>query len=173
MKNYILGFLILVLAIEIIYLFLIDKSESKPKVLAEATILAIDLTPSPSASPSPSPTVSPKPTPRETPSPSPVPQPTFSSSEIYEFTNRFAGQYGVDPNVIRAIAICESGFKPNAKYIKYVGLFQFDSVTWKNLRIKMGEDHNPDLRANAEEAVQTAAYAISIGKRGIWPNCNP
>ncbi len=126
---------------------------------------------SPSPSPSPSPVTTPKPT--KKPTPTPIPQPVFSSQQIYEFTNRFAGQYGVDPNVIRHIAICESGFRANAKYIKYVGLFQFDVTTWKNLRIKMGEDPNPDLRANAEEAVQTAAYAVSIGKGGIWPNCMP
>jgi len=29
------------------------------------------------------------------------------------------------------------------------------------------------LRFNAEEAVQTAAFALSQGKTSIWPNCSP
>ena len=35
----------------------------------------------------------------------------------------------------------------------------------------MGEDKNNDLRFNAEEAVQTAAYVLSINQAYIWPNC--
>jgi hypothetical protein len=172
MKNIILSFLIIILIGEVIYLVSLNSKKPKEKVLAEKTE-AIIITPSPTESPTPTPSPSPSPKPTKKPTPTPVPQPTFTSAEIYEFTNRFAGQYGVDPNVVRAIAICESGFRADAKYVKYVGIFQFDAPTWKNLRIKMGEDTNPDLRANAEEAVQTAAYAISIGKRYLWPNCNP
>jgi hypothetical protein len=37
----------------------------------------------------------------------------------------------------------------------------------------MGEDADIDLRLNAEEAVQTAAYAYSLGNDSIWPNCAP
>lgn len=169
MKNLILTVLILVLLGEVITLYFMQSSRPKEKILAVETLVTPSVIPTPTLSPSPKPT--PKPT--RKPTPSPVPQPQFSQAQIYEFTNRFAGQYGVDPNVIRAIAICESGFKADAKYVKYIGLFQFDIPTWKSLRIKMGEDSNPDLRANAEEATQTAAYAISIGKRSIWPNCNP
>lgn len=172
MKNLILVILIIILAGEIIYLAKV-KIDIKVNLSTPTPIVTIIPTISPSPLPSPPPTIKPTPKPTVKPTPSPVPQPTFTSEQIYEFTNRYAGQYGVDPNVIRAIAICESGFKPNAKYIKYVGLFQFDVATWKSLRAKMGEDVNPDLRANAEEAVKTAAYAISIGKRYLWPNCNP
>ncbi len=174
MKNFVLYFLLVILVGETVYLAA-HSSKSKEKVLAESTIaplLTPSLLPLPSDTPTPTAVPTPKPTPKPA-TPTPVPQPTFSSQQIYEFTERFAGQYGVDPNVIRHIAICESGFKPNAKYIKYIGLFQFDAPTWKSLRLKMGEDPDPNLRANAEEAVQTAAYAISIGKRYLWPNCNP
>jgi hypothetical protein len=173
MKNFILAILLLILFGEVAYLTLFQPKEEVKKVLAVATTAPIvTITPSPSPTETPTSTMKPK-TLKPTPTITPAPQPIFTSEQIYEFTNRFAGQYGVDPNVVRYIAVCESGFRPDAKYVKYVGLFQFDSTTWKNLRIKMGEDANPDLRANAEEAVQTAAYAISIGKRGIWPNCNP
>lgn len=169
--------LLIILAGQVVYLAAFQPGKVKEEVLAEATTApSITPTPTPIPIPTETPTVAPTPKPvtlKPLPTATPIPQPVFTSSEIYEFTNRFGGQYGVDPNVIRHIAQCESGFNPSAKYIKYVGLFQFDALTWKNLRIKMGEDPNPDLRANAEEAVQTAAYAISVGKRYLWPNCNP
>lgn len=168
--------LIVILAVEIVYLALPKKSQVK--VLAEQTTFAPNPTAFPSATPSPTPTPTPaptiKPTPKPTPArtPTPVPQQKFTSQEINGFIDRFAGQYGVDPNVLRHMAICESGFNPSAYYSGYAGLFQFGAVTWKNLRAKIGEDPNPDLRYNAEEAVQTAAYAISQGKAGLWPNCH-
>jgi hypothetical protein len=174
MKNFILSILLLVLFGEVVTLYIMNRTNEEKKVLAEATSSSSPTsmpTDTPSPTPSPSPTPTKKPTPK--PTPTPIPQPTFTSAEIYEFTNRFAGQYGVDPNVIRAIAICESGFNPSAKNSVYLGLFQFDATTWKNLRIKMGEDPNLSLRANAEEAVQTASYAVSIGERSLWPHCYP
>jgi soluble lytic murein transglycosylase-like protein len=119
------------------------------------------------------PTITPTPKPTLIPSPTSVPQPKVNSQQIYEFTNRFGGQYGVDPNVLRHVALCESGFRPDAKNNIYAGLYQFDSRTWKTYREKMGEDTDPDLRFNGEEAVQTAAYAISLGKLHLWPNCKP
>jgi len=172
MKTLILYFLILVAVGEIAVLYIMHNSKPGEKVLAVATVVPSPTdtaTPTPSPTPTAIPTL--KPTPK--PTPTPVPQPTFSSEQIYEFTNRFAGQYGVSPDVLRYIAICESGFRASAKNYVYVGLYQFNAATWKNLRIKMGEDPNPALRSNAEEAVQTAAYALSIGDKTIWPNCNP
>lgn len=129
---------------------------------------------SPSKSPSPTPTSTPTPTPTPTKTPAPKPAITpAASSEINSFIERFANQYGVDANVLRYIAICESGFRSNAKNGPYVGLYQFGVLTWKNIRAEFGEDTNPDLRYSAEESVQTAAYALSKGKSGIWPNCQP
>lgn len=109
----------------------------------------------------------------EKPSPTPVLQPIFTSEQINGFIDRFAGQYGVSPHVLRHIAVCESGFDPEAYYVGYAGLYQFGSVTWKNVRVKMGEDPDVELRYNAEEAVQTAAYSLSLGNTKIWPNCAP
>jgi hypothetical protein len=141
-------------------------------------IVQITQTPSPTPSPEPTNTPTPKPTatptPTLTPTPKPV-QPKLTSSEVSGFVDRFAAQYGVDPNVLRAIAVCESGFDPTkiSSNGLYVGLYQFSSGAWKSSRQEMGEDTNPDLRLNAEEAAQTAAYAVSTGKGGIWPNCVP
>jgi len=127
------------------------------------------------ATPIPEPTVAPTSTPVPTPKPTPTlpPQPAFTSQQINEFIDRFAAQYNVSPHILRHIALCESGFNPSALYVGYAGLYQFGPVTWKNVRIKMGEDPDINLRYNAEEAVQTAAYVLSTGKTGIWPNCAP
>ena len=113
-------------------------------------------------------------TPKPTKRPTLKPTPTAESAEVvYGLVERFASQYGVDPDVLRYMALCESGFRSNAVNGPYVGLFQFGSVTWTNMRKEMGEESNPDLRFSAEESVQTAAYALSKGKEKIWPNCMP
>ena len=131
------------------------------------------LTSSPTPTPSPLPTDTPTPIPTFSPTPTSVSQPKFTSAEINSFIERFAGQYGVDPNVLRHIATCESGFNADSINGPYVGLYQFSSSTWSNNRALLGEEKDPDLHFNAEEAVQTAAYLVSIGKKGIWPNCYP
>lgn len=107
-------------------------------------------------------------TPLTTPTPSPA-----SSQDVNGFIDRFGSQYAVDQNVLRHIAICESGFNSSAINYIYVGLFQFDSTTWKNIRVEMGEDPAASLRFSAKDSVQTAAYALSKGKGGLWPNCYP
>ena len=173
MKDIILRFLFLILAGEIVTLYLMNGGSPKEKVLAESTVATSTPSPILTETPSPTPSATPKPTPAKTLAPTPVPVPKFTSQQINEFIDRFAGQYGVDPNVIRHIALCESGFNPGAINYVYKGLFQFGSSTWQNIRRKMGEDISADLRVNAEEAVQTAAYAISHGNISIWPHCNP
>lgn len=158
-------------------------TEKEPKVLSEEIIVTKfptpTLSPEPTESPSPTPTATPtltptrKATPTPTPTTNPVVQPQYSSQDINGFIERFSAQYGIDPNIVRHIAICESGFDPLAEMAGYAGLFQFGKVTWANIRKEIGEDTNSDLRFNAEEAAQTAAYALSQGKTAIWPNCTP
>ena len=158
--------------------FLALRSASEPQVLSEEVeIMAVE-TPSPSPTPTPTeePTPTPKPTPTPTPSPSPSAKPlppAPSQEEIQGFIERFAVQYGVDANVLRHIAICESGLNPLAYKAGYAGLYQFGPITWGNFRRPMGESEDPDLRYNAEEAVQTAAYVLSLGRESIWKNCLP
>lgn len=94
-----------------------------------------------------------------------------TSQEINGFIERFSAQYNVDPNILRHIAVCESSFNPFAVNRNYAGLFQFAPNTWRSNRVEMGEDADVNLRFNAEEAVQTAAYMLSVGKRSIWPVC--
>jgi soluble lytic murein transglycosylase-like protein len=152
------------------YLYFSNRN-LKQKVLAESVELLATSTPIPSTSPSPSPTPTPVPTVTTTPKPPAVQK--YSSQQINSFIESFAGQYAVSSHVLRYIATCESSFNPLALKGKYAGLFQFDARTWKTFRVKIGEDSNPDLRFNAEEAVQTAAYALSQGRATIWPNCAP
>lgn len=123
--------------------------------------------------PSPTPELTKTPSPTPVPTETPIPQPVFSSEEIHGFIERFAGQYAVDPNVLRHLAVCESGFNPLAINLNYAGLFQFSPNTWTKYRQLMGEDVDISLRLNAEEAVQTAAYAYSLNHDSIWPNCAP
>lgn len=160
---------LIVLSVEGYYLI---RNAYRDRVLGEREVATIAPTIIPTPTPTEEPTPSPEPTPTETPTPTPIPQPTFSSQQINEFIDRFAGQYNVDPHLLRHIAICESGFRPNAvSPAGYVGLYQFGPITWRNIRKEMGEDTDPALRANAEEAVQTAAYNLHINNAGIWPNC--
>lgn len=152
------------------------KDRTKGDVLSEKLASPIpSLIPTPTALPTPTSTPTPTPTPKPklTPTPTPLPQPTFTSQEINGFIERFAAQYGVSPHVLRHIALCESGFNPQARKLNYAGLYQFTANTWKKYRQLMGEEINPDLRFNGEEAVQTAAYILSIDKAFVWPSCNP
>ena len=128
-------------------------------------------TSTPKSTPTPKPTATSTPTP--VPTPTPMPQPSFTEEQINGFIERFSSQYSIDPNELRHIALCESGLNPFAYNSGYAGLFQFGSTTWRGYRNGLNEDPNPELRFNAEEAVQTASYALSLGKRHIWPNCVP
>jgi len=170
MKKASLFFLITISVIYLLSMYFLGKN-SKKEVLSVSTI-APSFTMSPSPTEIPTPTPSPTPVPTKTPTPIPTPSPV-SSEEVNGFIERFAGQYGVDPNVVRHLAICESGFRSNAVNGTYVGLFQFGPITWKNIRTEIGENIDPALRYSAEESVQTAAYALSKGKEKIWPNCIP
>lgn len=79
----------------------------------------------------------------------------------------------VNPSKMAIIAKCESGFRPEAvsRSGLYVGLYQFNPTTWASNRRAMGLDTNPALRANAEEAIKTAAFKMGRDGFGAWPVC--
>jgi hypothetical protein len=163
---------ILSVIVPIILYFVIPRNNTQ--VLSEEVVATSTEEPTPTPTETPTPTPSPSPTPKPTKTPTPIPTPSpIPPAEINALIDRFSAQYGVDPNVMRHIAICESGFNPLAKTRYYAGLYQFGQVTWQNIRREIGEDLNINLRYSAEESAQTAAYALSKGKRGIWPNCAP
>lgn len=108
------------------------------------------------------------------PTPTPIPTPTpdvWSPPDLEPLFSRYAGQYGVDQNVLERIANCESHFNPNARSGDYLGMFQFSTNTWINYRQKIGADANPDLRTSSEESIKTAAYLVSIRGTSPWPAC--
>jgi hypothetical protein len=73
---------------------------------------------------------------------------------------------------MKRIAYCESTLNTLATTSQYAGLYQFSESLWISTRALMGQNSDPNLRYNAEEAIQTAAFMISQGHLAIWPNCN-
>ena len=126
------------------------------------------LTPTPTASPTATPTIKKLVTPK--PKPSPTAEPKENVSKLVD---KYSSEYGLDVNVVRYLVLCESGLRSNATNGKYVGLFQYDERTWKTIRSEMKLDTNAELRYSAEEAIKTTAYALSKGKKKLWPNCIP
>lgn len=103
----------------------------------------------------------------------PSPQPSFSPEEIHGFIDEFSQKYNLDSNLLRHIAVCESGFNPSAKNLSYAGLFQFSPNAWAHYQNLLNLEPDPDTRYNAKISVQTASYVLSINQAYIWPNCIP
>lgn len=97
---------------------------------------------------------------------------TILTSEHDPLFDKYAAEYNLDKNIMKHIAKCESGFRPEAVNGPYGGMFQFISSTWVSNRRAMGADQNPDLRFNAEEAIKTAAFKMSRDGFGAWPACS-
>ncbi|KKS47708.1 hypothetical protein A3J20_03000 [Candidatus Gottesmanbacteria bacterium RIFCSPLOWO2_02_FULL_42_29] len=116
-------------------------------------------TPVPSATPRPSATVTPTPN-------------RISAGDLEAFFSKYAEKESVDRDLLKKIAVCESGFNPAARNGIYGGLFQFSENSWQSLRRIMNLDTNPALRFNAEEAIKTAAYKLALNGRAAWPNCS-
>ena len=116
-------------------------------------------TPVPSATPRPSATVTPTPN-------------KISAGDLEAFFSKYADKESVDRELLKKIAVCESGFNPAARNGIYGGLFQFSENSWQSLRRIMNLDTNPALRFNAEEAIKTAAYKLALNGRAAWPNCS-
>ena len=155
--------------------WLISNRNPEDKVLGQLVsplpssgpIITITTSPTPSPSPSPSPSPTPIPT------PTPVPQPEFTHEQINQMIDQIGRIYSVDPNVLRHLAICESTFNPNAVNGPYAGLYQFDTRSWESFRKLINQDPDPGLRFNIQQSIHTAAFAISINRTAIWPNCYP
>jgi|SRR3989344_1195193 len=160
---------------------LLDSFASRGKVLSIRAILAEPtLTPTPTVTPTPSPTPTITPTPTATPTPTIIPTPTATPTplpppapypQLEELFQRYSGVYGIDINLLKKIANCESKNNSSAVNGPYVGLYQFTEGSWSTNRLEMGFDANPALRFSAEESIRTSAYLISKGKLFMWPNC--
>lgn len=113
--------------------------------------------------------------PTQTPMPiSPTPTRIIASAgEIDGYFEKYSHEYSVDINLLRKIAVCESGYNTNSKSKHgYAGMFQFSESAWRGARNRMGQDNNPDLRFNPEESIKTAAFKISRDGTGAWPSCS-
>lgn len=122
------------------------------------------------------PTVTPTSLVTATPTPIPptvIPVVSYTSDDLDRWFTQYSNEYGVERELLRKIAACESGF--NAKSYNpagYAGMFQFSAGTWASTRAAMGMDNNADLRFNAEESIRTAAFKISRSGAGAWPTCS-
>ena len=116
--------------------------------------------------PIPTPTAKPTLIPTRRPTAKPLPQ-----SHLDEMLARHAENNGVDRELLKRIAHCESRYNAGAVNGIYGGLYQFSPSTWRSTRIAMNENPDPDLRYNAEEAIKTSAFKLAHGGRGAWPNC--
>jgi len=165
-------------------LFLLtDNQETKIAEVEIQPVLAEE-TPTPAASaalqagrPEPTQVVTPQskvetPLPTLTSTPNPTPTPDVWAPPAMESAfSSYAGQYGVDKNILERLANCESHFNPNAKNGIYLGMFQFSPNTWVANRQAIGADTNLDLRSNIDESIKTAAYLLSHRGTDPWPNC--
>ncbi|KKS98125.1 MAG: Protein containing Lytic transglycosylase-like, catalytic-like protein [Candidatus Gottesmanbacteria bacterium GW2011_GWA2_43_14] len=111
-------------------------------------------------------------TPRPTATPTPTPLPKITSGDLENYFTRYADKESVNRELLKKIAACESSFNPQARNGIYGGMFQFSENSWKNLRLLMNLNTDPELRFNAEEAIKTAAYKLAINGRVAWPNCS-
>jgi hypothetical protein len=119
-------------------------------------------------------TITPSPSATLTITPTVMVKPIASPTNLDELFARYSGQYGVDVNLLKKIAKCESNFNANAIGPKglYLGMFQFGDGSWQQVRKQMGQDPNPSLRTSPEESIKTAAFAISLGRASMWPSCS-
>ncbi len=84
---------------------------------------------------------------------------------------KYGEEYGVNADLLKHIAICESGMNPDAVNGPYGGIFQFHPGTWASNRRAMGLTDSESLRFNIEESIRTAAFKINRDGVGAWPVC--
>lgn len=152
---------------------LVGVGKSTPLPTPKPTSTAV---PKPMPTPTPKPTSSAvsTPTPVSTvkPTAAPVPAQIAAPADLESLFNQHAATHGVDPMIMKKIAQCESGMRPEATNGPYGGMFQFVASTWVSNRKAMGKDPNPALRYNAAEAIETAAFKMGRDGYGAWPACS-
>jgi LysM repeat protein len=129
--------------------------------------------PEPTATPQPAPTATPAPAPTATPEPepTPAPEPPQSSgppSGIEAQLEYYANQYGVDPNLIKAVAWRESGWNQSAiSSAGAIGVMQVmpGTATWINNNLV---SRNLDVRGSTADNIEagTAYLAHRIDQFG-------
>jgi hypothetical protein len=89
---------------------------------------------------------------------------------IDSIINHYAAEYNVNADEMRCTIKNESGFRKEAKNGTSTasGLGQYVVRTWKHWRKQMGQSTDPDLRFDAEESIETMAWAFSKGYQPHW-----
>ena len=134
-----------------------------------AAVASPKTTPKPTSKPKPTVTPGISPDTKPTTKPAPV---VSAPADLEALFAQHAATHGVDPMIMKKIAQCESGMRPEATNGPYGGMFQFVSSTWSANRKAMGKDPNPALRYNAAEAIETAAFKMGRDGYGAWPACS-
>jgi hypothetical protein len=114
------------------------------------------------------------PIPTNTPKPTKIPTPTiqvYSYGQLEEMFTTYSNEFSVSRDKLWKIAVCESHLNPNSVNGQYVGMFQFSPYTWTTLRRQLNLPDNVNLRTDAKEAIRTAAFKLSVGGLGAWPEC--
>ncbi len=141
-----------------------------------ATSREPNVSPTPTAKPTPKPTAKPKPKPTAVPevkSATAAPAPVVAApADMEGLFQQHAATHGVSADIMKKIAQCESGMRPEAVNGPYGGMFQFIASTWASNRRAMGKDTDPSLRFNASEAIETAAFKMGRDGYGAWPACS-
>lgn len=99
------------------------------------------------------------------------PPATETPENANQLIDKYALEYGADANLMKMIAKCESGFRPDAVNNNFAGMYQFLASTWESNRNAMGLSPDPSLRYDAEEAIKTAAFKMGRDGYGAWPSC--
>lgn len=135
---------------------------------------SLQLTPSPNPFANPLPSPLPSHTPVTSVSPANPPAAAVLPATNYEsLFEQWSTHFGVDVNLLKHIARCESRFNPASIGGIYGGMYQFSASTWKSTRTSMEHDPDPNLRFDANEAIKTAAFKIASGGQSAWKNCLP
>lgn len=152
----------------------INAVESLELTLDAATIdRELVLTPFPEEAITVAPTPKPTSKPEATPAPTKAPVAVVPASDYEPLFEQWSAHFGVDVNLLKHIARCESRFNPAAVGGIYGGMYQFSASTWQSTRSAMDHDSDPNLRFDANEAIKTAAFKIASGGQSAWKNCLP
>jgi soluble lytic murein transglycosylase-like protein len=95
----------------------------------------------------------------------------YPESQYEAWFEQYGSQFGVEPELLKKIAYCESHYNPGAKNGPYGGMYQYLDSTWQATRNLMGLDPDPNLRYDAEQSIMTSAFKIKAGGIRAWPVC--
>jgi hypothetical protein len=111
-------------------------------------------------------------TPQTPPAQAPIPAVrTYPESQYEAWFEQYGSQFGVEPELLKKIAYCESHYNPGAQNGPYGGMYQYLDSTWQATRNLMGLDPDPNLRFDAEQSIMTSAFKIKAGGIRAWPVC--